>query len=895
MNKKEFEEKVQQKLKKLSIEQTVHFVWRCAVRALPLLGSSGSFSFWHKKDRQRHIYSIFYALDVSASYATNIADCPIPIAKERVIVEEASVDTSAAISIRAAASAVIATAAAYTTNAIAFKRADAVASAAADDAGEAFYALSDTYALNANAAASAAAAKAVEVVCAAAAAGVQKNLNLEPIILLDLDTIQNNGVWAAQHTPTNVYGEIWDNFQKALDTEGFSYWGKLYKSIFDSGFVLDLKALKRRINVPTEIKDQGTAAVTNYLEKLETQGEGFVYEAKLIIVGEPGAGKTSLSKKLMDSEYVLDIKEQPTKGIDIEKWQFPYSEEILFQCNIWDFGGQEIMKATHRYFLTKRSLYILVADNRKEDANFYYWLNDLELLSEKSPVVIVLNEKHNFKKLVPNDIVKTFDGVQEIVSVNLADNRGLNDLSNSIQQYMRDLPHIGKDPVPKKWVTIRRKLETNNQDYITINDYKKICKENGIKGEEQAGYISEFLHDLGVILHFQKDRILRNTVILNARWAIEAVYRVLLDCTIIKNGGELDYADLIRIWVQPCYLDKHAELIQLMLNFELCYEIEKTQKYIIPELLPNNPSSETAFWFGQEKLLFFEYRYSFMPKGIISGLIVRMNKHIYKRQQWKNGVVLEYGTSRAEIVENLDDRILKVRIVGKDRQDTLAVIRREVNELHDRFANLSVREMVPCNCPECKKAEPSFFDYDELRQYKEEGEQYIKCRVGYIKDVKVLDLISDVIIRKDDEVKGIAVNNNINIRSEGGKAEAFSGSNAKAITNVSVDIKVDLPAIQDKFVELKNFIINTNPELEGQLDKIEDSLDEVTPESDKQELAKPMNKLRRFLEKVADEKSDYNKAIKGVTKGVEIAQNVGKTYNNFAEWLVLPQIPDLFL
>ena len=35
--------------------------------------------------------------------------------------------------------------------------------------------------------------------------------------------------------------------------------------------------------------------------------------------------------------------------------------------NIWDFGGQEIYYATHQFFLTKRSLYVLVIDNRKED------------------------------------------------------------------------------------------------------------------------------------------------------------------------------------------------------------------------------------------------------------------------------------------------------------------------------------------------------------------------------------------------------------------------------------------------------------------------------------------------------------------------------------------------
>jgi internalin A len=32
--------------------------------------------------------------------------------------------------------------------------------------------------------------------------------------------------------------------------------------------------------------------------------------------------------------------------------------------NVWDFGGQEIMHATHQFFLTRRSLYLLVLSGR---------------------------------------------------------------------------------------------------------------------------------------------------------------------------------------------------------------------------------------------------------------------------------------------------------------------------------------------------------------------------------------------------------------------------------------------------------------------------------------------------------------------------------------------------
>ena len=148
---------------------------------------------------------------------------------------------------------------------------------------------------------------------------------------------------------------------------------------------------------PIEVGEQGIEAIRAYFRQLKEEGIDYIYEAKLLIVGEAGAGKTTLAKKIEDSNYQLDSNEKSTEGIDITKWSFhcldKEKKEREFKVNIWDFGGQEIYHATHQFFLTKRSLYALVADTRKEDTDFYYWLNVVELLSNNSPLIIVKNEK----------------------------------------------------------------------------------------------------------------------------------------------------------------------------------------------------------------------------------------------------------------------------------------------------------------------------------------------------------------------------------------------------------------------------------------------------------------------------------------------------------------------
>lgn len=114
-----------------------------------------------------------------------------------------------------------------------------------------------------------------------------------------------------------------------------------------------------------EIVQQGTEAVLNYFREIETQGTDQLFEAKLLIVGEGGAGKTSLLRRMFQPDMKLPNEDETTRGIDIYRHDFPINGgDRAFRLNAWDFGGQQIYHATHQFFLTKRSLYVLVDDTR---------------------------------------------------------------------------------------------------------------------------------------------------------------------------------------------------------------------------------------------------------------------------------------------------------------------------------------------------------------------------------------------------------------------------------------------------------------------------------------------------------------------------------------------------
>ncbi|HRI33062.1 MAG TPA: COR domain-containing protein, partial [Saprospiraceae bacterium] len=501
-------------------------------------------------------------------------------------------------------------------------------------------------------------------------------------------------------------------------------------------------------NVPKEligIREDVYAMVQQWFMDKD-DGESFIYEAKLILVGEAEAGKTTLSEKLRDPSYPLNPTQPMTKGIVVNKWEFPYTESQMFCANIWDFGGQDIMHATHRYFLTERSLYVLVVDVRAEKTDFYYWLNTIELFSGKSPVIIVMNEKHSYRKELSNSIIERFkDTIVGIFDVNLKDNEGLEKLSVNIKKQLISLPHIGQEKMLNKWLAIRNTLQSHDKDFISFEDYERIAKRFGVNDTEQAMRIAKILHELGVILHFQNDAVLRNIIILNKSWATEAVYLVLLDKKVAQNFGKVTLDDLDRIW-KYYPTSKRNDLIQLMINFLLCYEVEKNKLYIVPQLLPENPDNTNYSQNFNEPELYFQFNYpKFIPKGIISQLIVKMNKYIHENTQWKTGILLKIDDTFAEIIEDFFDRRIKIRISGKDKRNALTIIRKEINEINETFEKLETVEEIPCGCTMNHEEEkPFFMKRSVLDNYKLKNIKKIKCEVC-LKDLLVLQLLDTTI------------------------------------------------------------------------------------------------------------------------------------------------------
>ncbi|HOY21182.1 MAG TPA: COR domain-containing protein, partial [Haliscomenobacter sp.] len=538
------------------------------------------------------------------------------------------------------------------------------------------------------------------------------------------------------------------------------------------------------INPPKEIVVKGNAAILHYWTQIEEQhGTVELYEAKLIIVGEGGTGKTTLFEKLKDHNHQVGNTPE-THGINIHEG-LPFSHSLIhentFHVNLWDFGGQVLQYMTHQFFLTPRALYVLMMDARRESPNLPYWFKIISLLgrnnvdtNEKVKLLLVFNKRENTTGMPQyQDQLKYYEDSLDVefleVDFAINDHRFEN-LQKTIQKALVTLP-IVKSQLPRLWTTIRGDLraEAQTKNYIHADRFSGICSKYGINDEADQWLLSGYLHQLGTLLHFQSDKGLRSHVILNPQWAVDGVYSFLTEESIVNNGGRFSDEDFIDLLAPKGYSRSSADLIlQLMTknNFDICYQASPGN-YIAAQLLPDNVPSYS--WYPKDVLKFW-FQYPIMPKGLISRLIVRLSDHIEEKLDvdgsmveqvvWKKGVVLHLklpeGECRARLIEDDAEskeglRKIHIEVMGNRYASKYALrkVRDEVEDLHKKwFRNIKADEIVPCCCSECNTSDnPHTYKLENLlkRQTKRKD---TSCDFSG-EDVMILGLLEGVYDRAE--------------------------------------------------------------------------------------------------------------------------------------------------
>ena len=453
-------------------------------------------------------------------------------------------------------------------------------------------------------------------------------------------------------------------------------------------------------------------------------------EAKVLVVGDGKVGKSSVVERLLYDTF--NPQKETTLGVEINDEMKVVQSEVKgegdpVKLNIWDFGGQEIQHSTHQFFLTTRSLYLLVTDARKGDqiSNIEYWLKLIESFGGDSPIIVVINQTDQLKGQrelnLDRNALKAKYNIREFVPTSCATGEGISTLNAAITREVWQLKHV-HDIWPREWLAIKQRLKDMHTDYIPVETYLGICDEENLNDPDLRESLLGLLHDLGTVIRFPGD-----TQVLNPRWVTQGVYGLLTSAQLVKDQGQFDLKNVGAILATslpdaarryPPHT--HERLIKVMQHFQLCFEFtDRPGHYLIPRHLHDN---ELDIPWDDNDALKFQYHYvETLPDSIISRFIVRMNRYITEQYYWKNGVFLHVGDNRAKIKADLVDRKISVSVTGRERtrRDLLAVIRSAFDEINSNF-KIEIKQMIPV--PDYP---PVLVSYEELLAHEEMDEPEI--------------------------------------------------------------------------------------------------------------------------------------------------------------------------
>ncbi|MEK4171482.1 COR domain-containing protein [Lysinibacillus sp. FSL L8-0312] len=655
--------------------------------------------------------------------------------------------------------------------------------------------------------------------------------------------------------------------------------------------------------IPPEIFNQTPSQLINYILQFQREENKITLnESKMIIVGQGGVGKTTLLNKIVNDIY----KESPsTEGIDIEKWKFELNAEEYI-LNIWDFGGQEIYHSTHQFFLTKRSLYIFVWDARQEDeyGRMDYWLNTIQSFSDDSPIIVVINKCDQVRKNIRlpdvHDLKKRFPQIVNFFEVSCLDDINIDTLKKEILHQAKNLPLMETDWF-SSWAEIREELEALSEERNIINfeEYLKICLIKGIE-ENEAISLIKYLHDLGVVLHFHNDVLLKNIVILSPEWGTDAVYKILdAQTNVLKNrNGILFHDDLCKIWKDKSKYpqEMYPYILKLMENFQLSFTVESHSTYLIPELL-GNTEQLYPIDFNRE-CLHFRFSYNFLPAGIMTKFIVKAHKLLLDDKGtkicWRKGAYLKYKNAIciAILKDGITERYIDIKVVGDNRRnksELLTNVRKIFEEIHQNITKIEFTEYVQCNCsPSCEY----LHDYKYLLKLEEKHFYTERCKNSF-EDVNILSLLDGIELKKERNNEMVEINfkpiinNNphIMVRAE---------NNLTNENNITIEIKNTLHELQGNINELLSEVPDSAKE---DIEKMAAAIESAEGLETKEEIKKSgaLTKIKRILEDLSDPNSSTGKAINGTKYGYSILQDIADKYNSIAEWCALPTIPKFLL
>jgi len=537
---------------------------------------------------------------------------------------------------------------------------------------------------------------------------------------------------------------------------------KLAKLPPQMGFLDNLNELdvqnNNKLNIPKGHLNRGVLAIKEYLKQCY-QGMVPCYRMKLMLVGEEEVGKTSLLRCLKKVKKKKTISVS-TDGIDIGELKISIPEkkddtivETEVNLSVWDFGGQELYYTTHQFFLSERSLYLVIfkATIPKEQnlSIIKHWLFSIAAkIGNKTPIILV--GTHIDFEVCTSEYIQSYGiflqteltqytshfAVKQIHFVSCEQESGLEYLKRGISDILLEEEHVGAD-IPKSYLLLEEILERRgenekalgNPPILDFEGYRNLAATCGITHKEELAAVTETLHNLGVLMHFTMTTTIKSYVILDPQWLTNLMSTIITTKNNFVHSGFLFHDDIQHIWKEPAYPQHlHKFLMELLENFDIIFDLLPFKNIIsnidtknvnkpvslVPSLLeekiPISGLNVLAEFTHPESVYGRYYYFEFLPSGFFSRLIIhllayqRFDVDFEVSHFWRYGVIGKRKEQIILITHHVQKDLIRILVFSRESTNSVNNAHKlfngvtaTMNSLMADWYKLNGRIMIPCS------------------------------------------------------------------------------------------------------------------------------------------------------------------------------------------------------
>jgi len=376
-----------------------------------------------------------------------------------------------------------------------------------------------------------------------------------------------------------------------------------------------------------------------------------------------------------------------THGIEIQDQILQEQNKSSIDISIWDFAGQHDYYNNHHYFLSTRTVFLVLWKMKDEKVGLEglnFWFKSLSSHLQHDPTSLANNKPYfsimvvgtflddqnvdkseESKKLREQEIlgIARSNGIYypiQIYEVSCSTMENINGLKQDIYKTALTHGYMG-EKLPIGYLIIKNSIEElRDQDKfknLPIIEIQELTNYNKTKSTFEFDF--EFvkrglklLHQWGTCVYFDEPKELSNYVVLKPEFLTKEVMGKLFKPDLRHNfkDGILNHTNLKLFW--PNYMDKAEMLMSLMEKFEICFKLKedegrpfKDQRSLIVSYLPENKPQELSTYWPNKSLTKNEeieriILFNIIPTEMVSRLFVCLYQSADSQIVWRYGMFL---------------------------------------------------------------------------------------------------------------------------------------------------------------------------------------------------------------------------------------------------------------